>query len=201
MRCCLKEKSGQRIRELVARAETAPQPDAQIQFLLVKLRKQLDKHSGKKVYGYLPKSIKATVNEIVAVLSNEPAIAELYSEWNKVNREKLSLYYENKDPTVPLVDNKEFRSIKNMIIKAVMEMPPEIEQGASRNTMATAGGMIGSLARLIGGKCMEHRQRLQGQIDSKLQAKINEKKQALGLRTERTQKPSYQTQDEYDMSM
>ena len=44
-------------------------------------------------------------------------------------------------------------------------------------------------------------QRLQGQIDSKLQAKINEKKQALGLRTERTQTPSYQTQDEYDMSI
>lgn len=167
----------------------------------MKLRKQLDKHSGKKVYGYLPKSIKATVNAIVAVLSREPAIAELYSEWNEVNREKLSLYYENKDPAVPLVDNKEFRSIKNMIIKAVMEMSPENEQGASQKSMATAGGIISSLARLIGGKCMAHRQRLQGQIDSKLQAKINEKKQALGLRTERTQKPSYQTQDEYDMSM
>ena len=72
---------------------------------------------------------------------------------------------------------------------------------SQRHPMATAGGMIGSLARLIGCKCMAHRQRLQGQIDSKLQAKINEKKQALGLRTERTQKPSYQTQDEYDMSM
>lgn len=43
---------------------------------------------------------------------------------------------------------------------------------------------------------MVHRQRLKGQIDSKLQAKINEKKQALGLHTERTQKPSYQTQEE-----
>ena len=51
----------------------------------------------------------------------------VFKEWNKVNREKLSLYYENKDPTVPLVDNKEFRSIKNMIIRAVMEMPPEVE--------------------------------------------------------------------------
>ena len=246
----IKEKSGQRIRELVARAETAPQPDAQIQFLLEKLRKQLDKHSGKKVYGYLPKSIKATVNEIVAVLSNEPAIEEFYSEWNEVNREKLSLYYENKDPTVPLVDNKEFRSIKNMIIKAVMEMPQEVvirsdeiaqkppvtilcEENDSINSSsdgngaaadapgsteperitmdvsastehqisAVANGIIGALARLIGDKCIAHRQSLQEQIDSKLQAKINEKKQALGLRTERTQKPIYQTQDEYDMSM
>lgn len=65
----------------------------------MKLRKQLDLHKGKKVYGYLPKQIKATVNEIVAQLSAEPAIEKLYKEWNKVNREKLSLYYENKDPT------------------------------------------------------------------------------------------------------
>lgn len=62
----------------------------------------------------------------MAVFSGEPAIAELYKEWNKINREKLSLYYENKDPTVPLVDNKEFRSIKNMVIKAVMELPQEV---------------------------------------------------------------------------
>lgn len=246
----IKEKSGQRIRDLVARAETAPQPDTQIQFLLVKLRKQLDEYQGKRVYGYLPKSIKATVNEIVAVLSSEPAIEGLYKEWNKVNREKLSLYYENKDPSVPLVDNKEFRSIKNMIIKAVMELPQEVvmrpdeivqkppvtilcEENDSANSSsdgngaaadapgsteperitmdvsasteyqisAIANGIIGALARLISDKCMAHRQSLQEQIDSKLQAKINEKKQALGLRTERTQEPSYQTQEEYDMSM
>lgn len=110
------EKSEQRIRTLVSQAEASPKPDAQIQFLMVKLRKQLDKYQGKKVYGYLPKSIKATVNEIVAVLSGEPTIAELYKEWDKVNREKLSLYYENKDPTVPLVDNREFHSIKDVII-------------------------------------------------------------------------------------
>lgn len=246
----IKEKSEQKIRDLVARAETAPQPDTQIQFLLVKLKKQLDEYQGKKVYGYLPKSIKATVNEIVAVLSSEPAIEGLYKEWNKVNREKLSLYYENKNPTVPLVDNKEFRSIKNMIIKAVMEMPQEVvmrpdeivqkppvailcEENDSANSSsggngaaadapgsteseritmdvsasteypisAVANGIIGALARLIGDKCIAHRRSLQEQIDSKLQAKINEKKQALGLRTERTQEPSYQTQEEYDMSM
>ena len=123
----IKEKSEQKIRDLIAQAETESAPNEQLQFLFVKLRKQLEQHKGKKVYGYLPKEIKATVNEIVTHLSHEPAIEELYKEWNKVNREKLSLYYENKDPTVPLVDNKEFRSIKNMIIKAVMEMPSDVE--------------------------------------------------------------------------
>lgn len=131
------------------------------------------------------------------MLSAEPSIAELYKEWNKVNRKKLSLYYENKDPSIPLVDNKEFRSIKNMVIKTVMEIPQEVEQAEPH----VARGIIGSLARLIGDKCMARRQVLQEQIDTKLQAKINEKKQALGLRTEKTQKPSYQTQEEYDMSI
>lgn len=193
--------SEQKLRDLITKTETSPDLDVQIYPLLTKLRKQLDGHSGKKVYGYLPKSIKATVNEIVGILSVEPSIAELYKEWNKINREKLSLYYENKDPTVPMVDNKEFRSIKNMVIKAVMEMPPEIKQVDSLRIKAVAGGLIGSLARLIGEKCMIQRQHLQEQIDSNLQSKINEKKQALGLRTERTQNSSYQTQEEYDMSM
>ena len=242
----IKEKSEQKIRDLIAQAENIPESNEQLQFLFVMLRKQLDQHKGKKVYGYLPKQIKATVNEIVAHLSSEPAIEELYKEWNKVNREKLSLYYENKDPSVPLVDNKEFRSIKNMIIRAVMEMPPEVEivtsevseeenddepiqfhprfyeeeakptppisatpppivthyQEATRpNTVAVAKGIIGSLARLIGDKCMAHRQSLQGQIDHRLKQQINEKKMAMGLKIEGTQKANYQTEEEYEQSM
>lgn len=179
-------------------------------------------------------------------LSTEPTIEELYKEWNKVNREKLSLYYENKDPTVPLVDNKEFRSIKNTIIRAVMEMQPEVALSVSedtskteeerharirprfyeeepilkipkppeptpiiihpkdpepRNTLAAAKGILGALARLIGDKCVAHRQTLQGQIDHRLKQQINEKKLALGLKTEVTQKASYQTEEEYEQSM
>ena len=242
----IKEKSEQRIKDLINQAEAESAPNPQLQFLFVKLKKQLDRHKGKKVYGYLPKAIKVTVNEIVAQLSAEPAIEELYKEWNKINREKLSLYFENKDPTVPLEDNKEFRSIKNMIIKAVLEMPadPEpilsaeeskkqsdtVEPGSLQTheetaeseppkaanppplvirqeepiplrTIATAKEIIGTLARLIGDKCMAHRQGLQGQIDQKLQGKINEKKQAMGLKTEVTQKPNYQTEEAYEMSM
>ena len=242
----IKEKSEQRIRDLITQAETESAPTEQLQFLFVKLRKQLDKHKGKKVYGYLPKEIKATVNEIVAQLSTEPAIEELYKEWNKINREKLSLYYENKDPTVPLVDNKEFRSIKNMIIKAVIELPPDVEIAHSAvnaednndeptqirprfyeeeaeppkpilpnpppivtrydehiplNTIAAAKGIIGALARLIGNKSMAHQQTLQGQIDHRLKQQINEKKLALGLKIEGSQKVSYQTEEEYEQSM
>ena len=242
----IKEKSEQKIRDLITQAEAESAPTEQLQFLFVKLRKQLDLHKVKKVYGYLPKQIKATVNEIVVQLSTEPAIADLYKEWNKVNREKLSLYYENKDPTVPLVDNKEFRSIKNMIIKAVMEMPPDVEiahsevskednddetisplprfyveelilriptapdippvvihrkEPISLDAKTAAKGIIGALARLIGDKYMAHRQSLKGQIDHRLKQQINEKKLAMGLKIESTQKASYQTEEEYEQSM
>ena len=242
----IKEKSEQKIRDLIAQAETESAPNEQLQFLFVKLRRQLEQHKGKKVYGYLPNEIKATVNEIVTHLSHEPAIEELYKEWNKVNREKLSLYYENKDPTVPLDDNKEFRSIKNMIIKAVMELPPDVEithsevskednddelmqilprfyekepvlknptvpdspsvvihhkEPSPHNTVVTAKGIISTLARLIGDKYMAHRQSLQGQIDHRLKQKINEKKLAMGLKIESTQKASYQTEEAYEQSM
>ena len=33
-------------------------------------------------------------------------IAKLYSKWNEINREKLSLYHEKKTPDIPLEDNK-----------------------------------------------------------------------------------------------
>ena len=242
----IKEKSEQKIRDLISRADAESAPNEQLQFLFVKLRKQLDQHKGKKVYGYLPKEIKTTINEIVSHLATEPAIEKLYKEWNKVNREKLSLYYENKDPTVPLVDNKEFRSIKNMIIRAVLEMPVEVERITTEhqqeaqeaesiqirprfypeeaaatipisaesppvvmraqeplelNTATVAKGIIGALARLIGDKCMAHRQSLQGQIDHRLKQQIDEKKMALGLKIESTQKASYQTEEEYEQSM
>ena len=46
-----------------------------------------------------------------------------------------------------------------------------------------------------------HQKSLQGQIDHRLKQQINEKKLALGLKIERPQKPSYQTEEEYEQSM
>ena len=57
------------------------------------------------------------------------------------------------------------------------------------------------MARLIGDKCIAHQQTLQGQIDHRLKQQINEKKMAMGLKIEGTQKTSYQTEEEYEMSM
>ncbi len=122
----------------VREAKQNYEPTPEIVFLFRKLRSQLKDQKGKKVYGYLPKEVKATVNEIVAMLAKSKEISELYREWNQVNRQKLSLYREKKEPDLPLEANKEFQSIKNKIIQAVLELPlPEdcdLEQNISQAT-------------------------------------------------------------------
>lgn len=80
--------------------------------------------------------------------------------------------------------------------------PPEVpmKEPTVHQTMAAAGTIIAALAKLIEDKCMSHQRSLEGQIDHRLRSVINEKKQALGLKIERTQKPTYQTEEEYEMS-
>ena len=106
-------------RETVAYYEPTPEPV----LLMLRLAQQLRDVKGKKVYSYLPKDLKKTVDQIVAQLAKDEGIAELYREWNEVNRMKLSLYREKKEPDLPLEDNKEFRKLKNMIIRAAEKIP------------------------------------------------------------------------------
>ena len=156
--------------------------------LFRKLDEQLKSYNGRLMYGYLPKSIKEIVNSIVAELANDKNLAKLYLKWNEINREKLSLYYDNEKPDIPLEDNKEFRSIKNYILKSVnliSQTTPEngidkssVEQSVSRIVLA--------LAKLIANSYKRKRAKLFGQVDRKLKSKLEEKKLAHGLKTDRT---------------
>ncbi len=98
--------------------------------LFRKLAEQLKSYNGRLMYGYLPKSIKETVKNIVAEIAKDKNLSKLYSKWNEINREKLSLYYDKEKPDIPLEDNKEFSSIKNYILKSlnlILQTMPENE--------------------------------------------------------------------------
>ena len=72
---------------------------------------------GKKQYGYLPKEIKETVDSIVDELGWQPEVAVCYDAWNRL-RDELEGYYKDKPREhLPLSRQKEFRSIKNMVIR------------------------------------------------------------------------------------
>ena len=72
---------------------------------------------GKKQYGFLPKEIKGIVDSIVDELSKQPEVAACYDAWNKL-RDELEAYYKDKPREhLPISRQKEFRAIKNMVIR------------------------------------------------------------------------------------
>lgn len=160
------------------------EPSKQLFNLILELRKQLDTCKGKKVYGYLPKKTKDIVNEILKEMMKDENLNELYLKWNEINNEKLSLYYDNKNKSIPIEDNKEFRSIKNKIIQAVLNMDCKI-QYAKWNY--TDNGMILSsvvsiLADMFNLSAKKRFNNLNNQIDKKQLSKEQEKRLAHGLK-------------------
>ena len=59
---------------------------------MLSLAKKLEKHSGKKVYGYLPAETKEIVDALVNELEKDERIAALYDQWylRKENMADLS---------------------------------------------------------------------------------------------------------------
>lgn len=202
MRDEVKQEARDRLEELYEASQTDSFYSSEMYHLIKKLALQLKNHQGKMLYGYLPKPIKETVDAIVAELAKDNRIADFYAEWNRINREKLSTYYDKPKPDIPLEDNKEFRSIKNAVIKAVVHMTKQTEQSAAPSVMSsTVTGLISLLGRLLSISCQKHRTKLSGQIDAKLKSKIDEKKQAHGLKTDHRVTESTVEDEEQDFGI
>lgn len=184
----LKKESRLEIEEKLARIRTSYAPSSEIETLFLRLVSQLKTHKGRKQYGYLSGTAKDTVNKIVAELAKDKDIAKLYSEWNKVNREKLSLYFDKKKPDIPLEDNPEFHSIKNIIVRSaalVMKMD-QAENTLNINISSSVQRLASTLCQMISQSYSRKLEQLNGQIDSKLKLKIEQKKAAHGLKTDRS---------------
>ena len=90
-------------------------PDAE--WLMLELALQLETVKGKKSYGYLPKPQKKLVDRIVDEMERLPSVRKCYEQW-QILQGKVDAYYHDKElKRVPLSQQKEFRSIKNAVIK------------------------------------------------------------------------------------
>ena len=98
--------------------------DPQLEELIRKLYIQLQNVKGKKVYGYLPMEIKATVNKIFSELEKDENIRQLYEKWCSLERLKYKTYTQKEAELPELVDNKGFQPVRNMIIRTVLNMKP-----------------------------------------------------------------------------
>ena len=167
--------------EQVNSRESIPNLDYYLR-LLMKVKEEVNDSKGKKLYGYLPSNTKQFIDFALREFAKDDCIRQLYKQWLRANREKLSLYYDPKDndPGVPIEKNPEFRSLKNIIIKTALSIDFSVV-----NTVDTVrvGFLFSLLAKQISAATQRKLNVLSSRMplaDSKEQEKIAEKKRALG---------------------
>lgn len=212
------------VEDLVSKINSEIYISASIQNKLLELADRLSKTKGKKVYGYLKSDVKAIVDSIVEELANDSRIKKLYDLWYEQKENTIRTYTDEMPDRIPLVNNKEFKSIKNAVIKEALKLnftedeveknentdeepvsnPFEYEENTSaesvfdsdrdvlyprysiktnRNSVAFSSlYLLRYLCNMIQSRLrFEEKQKAQ-RTDKKLQQKINDKKQAQGLK-------------------
>ena len=212
------------VEDLVSKINSEIYISASIQNKLLELADRLSKTKGKKVYGYLKPDVKALVDSIVDELANDGRIKKLYDLWYEQKENTIRTYTDEIPDRIPLVNNKEFKSIKNAVIKEALKLnltedeveknentdeepvsnPFEYEENTSaesvfdsdrgvlyprysiktnrKSAVASSLYLLRYLCNMIQSQLrFEEKQKVQ-RTDKKLQQKINDKKQAQGLK-------------------
>lgn len=122
LRNLLKKESEQLMKQLAEKVSQNNNFDVELINLVAKLRTQLSESKGKKVYGYLKADVKKTVDEIFSRLADNESVKKMYDLWCEMEQHKHDVYSSAKVDFPSLVDNKEFKSVKNMIVQTVLQM-------------------------------------------------------------------------------
>ena len=100
--------------------------NSRLERLTLELEEQLRHVKGKKVYGYLPADVKITVDQIVDELAQDSRIAEAYELWQQLREKIYSVYSKDLPLRIPLSAQKEFKSVRNMVIRETLRMSQEL---------------------------------------------------------------------------
>ena len=104
--------------------------------LVTKLSAQLNEHRGKKYYAFLRPEVKQTVDEIFSQLADNEKVKKMHELWCELEQKKHDTYSSAKITFPPLTDNVQFKSVKNMIIKTVLDMNLPEAEGAAEQEQA-----------------------------------------------------------------
>ncbi len=178
----LRFESGNVMKNLLSELTKNTDIDSQLEQLILKLQAQLRNSKGKKVYGYLQPNVKKTVDQLVAELAKNPVLKKMYEEWCRLEQQKYDIYTSAVQKFPPLEENKVFKTIKNTVIRAVLEMENSQKEPIKNSVQNTLFDIIKSFAYIISD---DYNRSLRGQnmrTEHKLKAAIRRKKQALGLK-------------------
>ncbi len=90
--------------------------------MLLSLSRELKNAKGKKQYGYLSKSVKKQVDEIVDQMARLPSVQKCYEKWLELQQEVNEFYSDKPIERAPLSQQKEFRVIHNAVIQAALRL-------------------------------------------------------------------------------
>lgn len=121
-RSILQQEAEEQMDSLIGQMSTGTLQNGKLELLVTDLAQRLREVSGKKVYGYLPPRVKRIVDEIVDELSKDERVSSAYALWQDL-REQLCIDYNQTPPQrVPLSQQKEFKTVRNMVIRETLRL-------------------------------------------------------------------------------
>lgn len=159
------------------------------QALLFTLAKNLQTAKHKKVYGRLAKENKLLVDEIISEISKDEKIDSLYQSWLDLKDEVISFYDGKGYARHSFSEEPEFRNIKNMVLKTALEISNMQMENQHRKKNQIQNEIIRNhlirLLKEVSNMVVEDYEKQDAviqTIDRKLRQKIQEKKEAHGMK-------------------
>ena len=129
--------------ECIAQLEHGTSDNPRLEQLTEELAERLLTVKGRKVYGYLPPRVKAIVDAIVEELAKDEQVSAAYETWQTLYEQVCLDYDQRLRKRLPLSQQKEFRSVRNMVIQETLQWIAERQRYADvRRTPSAQEGTI-----------------------------------------------------------
>ena len=134
----LRAESKEKIAEIIRDINGKKYENETLELMLKTLAEKLQKHKGKKVYGYLPKEIKNLVNGVIDELMRNSDLQKLYELWYEQRENVLKTYRDKMPERLPFSANEEFKSVRNAVIAEALNLSfsdtPTVEETPAEPT-------------------------------------------------------------------
>ncbi len=116
------EAAQETLRRYVEEMQGGTLENPKIDDLMLELSEKMRAHTGKAVYGYLRPPLKALVDAVVDELAKDERVAGAYAAWCESRHDVLSTYSKKEPDDIPLSQQKEFKSVRNMVVRTAVDM-------------------------------------------------------------------------------
>ena len=133
----LQQNAAEAMQELIRQMRDGTLVNPQLEDQIEALARRLRTVRGKKVYGYLPPEVKLMVDGIVDALAADERVTKAYDLWNEMRESIYRTYSEHLPERLPLSKQKEFKPVRNMVIREALLLVQQ-EEGIAEESRREA---------------------------------------------------------------